>query len=137
MWMSLALLGLSIRSDLGGVTSFVRAGWLVDRAYHRLLHLFHTPALVIETLTARWVLLAMKLFTPYCVDDRPVLVADGLKVPKEGRKMPAVKKLHQESQDNSKPEFIFGHSFQAVSLLVRGPLGQVFSVPLASGMAMP
>ena len=30
-----------------------------------------------------------------------VCVADGLKVPKEGRKMPAVKKLHQSSGNNS------------------------------------
>ncbi len=132
VWMSLALVGLSTRSDLAGVTSFVRAGWLQSKAYYRLLHLFHTPALVLEALTTRWILLALKLFTPLRVDDRLVLVADGLKVPKEGRKMPAVKKLHQESQDNSKPEFIFGHSFQAVSLLVRGAVGQVFSVPLTS-----
>ncbi len=61
-----------------------------------------------------------------------MFVADGLKAPKEGRKMPAVKKLHQESADNSKPEYIFGHSFQTVSLLVQGALGPVFSVPLAS-----
>jgi hypothetical protein len=74
----------------------------------------------------------MKLFVPLRAGTRPVFVADGLKAPKEGRKMPAVKKLHQESTDNSKPEFIFGHSFQAVGLLVRGPLGQVVSVPLVS-----
>jgi hypothetical protein len=41
-----------------------------------------------------------------------IFIADGLKVPKEGKKMPAVKALHQESQDNSKPAFIMGHSFQ-------------------------
>jgi len=132
MWMSLALLGLCIRSDLGGVTSLVRAGGLAARTYHRLLYLFHTPALAIETLTELWVRLALKLFLPVRAGTRPVFVADGIKAPKEGRKMPAVKKLHQESSDNSKPEFIFGHSFQAVGLLVRGPLGQVFAVPLAS-----
>lgn len=47
MWMSLALVGLSVRSDLAGVTSFVRAGWLVPQAYRRLLHLFHSKALVL------------------------------------------------------------------------------------------
>jgi hypothetical protein len=132
MWMCLALFGLCIRSDLGGVTSFVRAGGLAAATYHRLLHLFHTPALALDTLTTLWVRLVLKLFVPLRAGTRPVLVADGLKAPKEGRLMPAVKKLHQESTDNSKPEFIFGHSFQAVGLLVRGPLGQVFSVPLAS-----
>ena len=114
MWMSLALVGLSVRSDLAGVTSFVRAGWLVPKAYRRLLHVFHSPALVLETLTALWVRLALKLFTPLRVGHRLVCVADGLKVPKEGRKMPAVKKLHQESSDNVKAEFFFGHSFQVV-----------------------
>ncbi len=132
LWMVLALVGLCIRCDLWGVTSFVRAAWLQPRTYRRLLHLFHTPALVLDQLTALWSRLALTLFEPLRVGDRLVYVADGLKVPKEGRKMPAVKKLHQGSQDNTKPAFIFGHSFQAVGLLVRGKLGAVFSVPLAS-----
>ena len=54
----------------------------------------------------------------YTVQGRIVLVADGIKVAKTGRKMPAVKKLHQESDNNTKPEFIFGHSCQAVGLIV-------------------
>jgi len=33
----------------------------------------------------------------------------------------AVKLLHQQSASNSKPDYIMGHSFQAVSLLVQGP----------------
>ena len=131
-WMALVLLGLSIRSDLAGVTSFVRAGGLLPATYRRLLHLFHTPAVRLPQLTELWVRLAMRIFTPLRVGGRPVFVADGLKVAKEGRKMPAVKRLHQESADNSKPEFISGHSFQALGLLVQGPLGQVFAVPLLS-----
>jgi hypothetical protein len=133
MWMVLVLLGLSIRSDLAGVTSFVRAGWLLPGAYRRLLHLFHTTALRLPQLTSLWTRLAYsRLFTPLRFGGRPVLAADGLKAPKEGRKMPAVKHLHQESADNSKPAFISGHSFQALGLLVQGPLGQVFCVPLIS-----
>ena len=46
--------------------------------------------------------------------------------------MPAVKLLHQQSASNSKPEYIMGHSFQAVSLLVQGPAGHVAAVPLVS-----
>ena len=37
--------------------------------------------------------------------------------------MPAVKKLYQHSANNSKPEYLFGHSFQAIGLLVTGALG--------------
>jgi hypothetical protein len=64
------------------------------------------------------------------IEQHRVLVVDGLKVAKEGRKMPAVKKLHQESNNNSKPEYIWGHSFQVISLLVEGIAGHVFAVPL-------
>jgi len=61
-----------------------------------------------------------------------VFVADGIKIPKEGRKVPAVKKLFQQSENNSKPTFIFGHSFEALGLLVHGPLGHIACVPLLS-----
>lgn len=132
LWMCLALSGLSIRSELAGVTSFVRALWLKPASYRRLLHLFHTPALDLAELTSTWIRLALVLFRPLTVQERLVFLADGLKVPKEGRKMPAVKKLHQDSANNSKPAFIFGHSFQAVALLARGPLGLPFAVPLSS-----
>ena len=64
--------------------------------------------------------------------ERLVCLADGIKAPKEGRKMPAVKLLHQQSASNSKPDYIMGHSFQAVSLLVQGPAGHVAAVPLVS-----
>lgn len=131
-WMSVALAGLACRSELAGVTSFVRALWLKPSTYRRLLHLFHTPALDISKLTRLWIELAFKLFMPVDVGGRRVYLADGLKVSKEGRKMPAVKKLHQSSENNTKPAFIFGHSFQAVSILAKGAQGQPFAVPLAS-----
>ncbi len=132
LWMCLALAGLSIRSELAGVTSFVRSLSLKPATYRRLLHLFHTPALDLDRLTQLWIRLVLKLFRPVTLQGRVVFLADGLKVPKEGRKMPAVKKLHQESANNTKPTFIFGHSLQAVALLAKGRLGQPFAVPLAS-----
>ena len=132
LWMALVLAGFSIRPERAGVTSFVRALWLREDNYHRLLHFFHTPALVINTLIRVWVALALRIFTPVVENGRFVCVADGLKVAKEGRKMPAVKKLFQESGNNSKPEFVWGHHFQVLGLLVRGPLKHLVSVPLAS-----
>ena len=61
---------------------------------------------------------------------RCVVVGDGIKVPKRGRKMPDVKLLHQQSESNTKPEYIVGHSLQAVSLLVHAA-ASAFAVPLA------
>jgi len=132
MWMVLALASLAIRPDLLGVSSFVRASFLDPLCYYSLLHFFHSSALALPMLLEVWVKLAMRLFQPITVNGHVVFVADGLKVPKEGKKMPAVKSLHQESDDNSKAEFIMGHSFQAISLLADSPSGQVFAVPMVS-----
>lgn len=131
-WMRIVLAGLCIRADRAGVTSLVRALALRPGAYLRLLHLFHSEALRLPQLTALWVRLCLERFAPFQVGDAIVCLADGIKVPKEGKKMPGVKKLHQESSNNSKPEFIDGHSLQAFSLLVRTVGGLVTSIPLAA-----
>ncbi len=109
--MSLVLAGLSIRADLAGVSSIVRVLGLEAKVYRRLLHIFHTPGLDLDKLTGTWTELVLRLFTPFRVGNRLVLIGDGLKVAKEGKKMPAVKKLHQSSQNNSKPTYVFEHSF--------------------------
>jgi len=44
--------------------------------------------------------------------------------------MPAVKRLHQSSESNTKPQYIMGHSCQAVAVLV-GAIQSVLAVPLA------
>ncbi len=58
-----------------------------------------------------------------------VYVGDGIKVSKEGRKMPGVKRLHQESDDVSKPEWIRGHYFSALGLLL-GARKALFASPI-------
>ena len=63
------------------------------------------------------------------VNGRPVLLADGKKNAKEGKKMPGVKSLRQDSESNTKPPFIMGHSTQAVSVLARAA-SVLFAVPL-------
>jgi hypothetical protein len=55
LWMVVALIGLSIRADLAGVTSFVRALGLCPGAYPLLLHFFHSSALDLAALTSLWV----------------------------------------------------------------------------------
>jgi hypothetical protein len=131
-WLVLVLMGLCCRADNAGVTSFVRVLNFRGEAYHRFLHLFHSKGLDLDALTACWVRLCLTLFRPFQVGSRIVVLADGIKAPKEGKRMPAVKLLHQQSASNSKPEYIMGHSLQAISLLVHGPAGQVAAVPLTS-----
>lgn len=133
LWLVVNAVAMTIRIDLVGVTSFVRCCWLDERRYHSLLHNFHSAAVSVERLTQCWVTLCFKLFAKhlYRVNGRIVVLADGIKIPKEGKKMPAVKSLHQESSTNAKAEFIMGHSCQAIALVVRGISG-FFAVPLAS-----
>jgi hypothetical protein len=45
--------------------------------------------------------------------------------------MPGVKRLHQQSESNTKPEYILGHSCQAVGILAQG-LSSVVAIPLAA-----
>ena len=100
--------------------------------YTKLLKNFHSSALKLDRLSALWAQAVLRLFpSPLRVNGRLVLVGDGIKIPKRGRKMPAVKLLHQQSQSNTKPEYIMGHSLQAVGLLVHAAQS-VFSVPLAA-----
>jgi hypothetical protein len=63
------------------------------------------------------------------VHGRPILFGDGIKVPKEGRRMPGVKLVHQESECNSKKEFVFAHFFDGVALAVSG-LEAVVALPI-------
>lgn len=132
LWLVLVLAAFSIRTDLAGVTSLIRSHWLKPACYHRLLYWFHSPALNLAKLIPLWTALVCRLFDRRVVrvGQRLVLLADGLKAPKEGQRMPAVKSLHQQSAGNTKPNFIMGHSCQAVSLLVQA-MGGALAVPLA------
>jgi hypothetical protein len=97
-----------------------------------MLDFFHGTGLHLDKLSPIWTRTVLKIFPNVLrVNGRLLLVGDGIKIPKEGKKMPAVKGLHQESESNSKPSFIMGHSFQAVGILV-GALKSVFAVPLIS-----
>jgi hypothetical protein len=130
LWMALCLAGMTVRKDLMGVTSIVRALGLKPACYDRLLDFLHSPALNLDKLTRAWCSLVFRVHPGVLrVKGKPVLVGDGIKVAKAGRKMPAVKKLHQPSESNTKPEYIFGHSCQAVALLTQA-LSSVFALPL-------
>ncbi|MSQ72320.1 MAG: IS4 family transposase [Betaproteobacteria bacterium] len=130
MWFATAVAGMTVRTDLLGVTSIVRALKLHPRFYDRLLDGFHSKAIRPDALVALWARVVLRLFPdPVRVNGRLVLVGDGIKAPKRGKKMPAVKLLHQQS-DSNKPEYIMGHSLQAVSILMHAAKS-VFAVPLA------
>lgn len=137
LWFLVATAAFAIRPDLRGVTSLVRAiGLDPRRGYAALLRMFHSKAVDAREITRLWSKTAVELLGERIVRARgmAVLATDGVKVAKSGRKMPAVKTIHQESDSNTKPEFITGHSCLSVSLLATSR-GQVAAVPLGTAIA--
>lgn len=94
--------------------------------------LFGSSSISLDKLLSIWVTLVFDKFDGAVkLNGRHLLVADGIKIGKEGKKMPAVKWLHQDSDSNSKAEYIMGHSLQAIALLVKG-VTAYFAVPLTA-----
>jgi hypothetical protein len=115
-----------------GVTSFIRCTGIHEFYYDRLLDFFHSPALQVVELTRIWTSSVLACHPGILRHNGlPVLVCDGIKIGKSGKKMPGVKLLHQESDSNTKPEYIMGHSCQAVCVLA-GCLASVAAIPLSA-----
>ena len=51
------------------------------------------------------------------VDGRLLLAGDGIKISKEAEKMPGVKKLHQDSDNSGKAQYIYGHHHGVIGIL--------------------
>lgn len=132
LWLATILAGLCVRADLLGVTSIIRALGLREVYYKSLLAFFHSSAINIDKLALTWTRLVLKFFPEVLkLNGKIILLGDGIKVAKAGKKMPGVKCLHQESDNNTKPEYIMGHSCQTVSLVV-GADESSFAVPLSA-----
>ena len=102
---------------------------MTERCYHRLLAFFHSPALNVDKLASMWVHVLLDHIPGIVrMNGRVALLADGIKKSKEGKKMPAVKRLHQDSESNTKAEFINGHSLQVLALLAQG-LSSFLAIP--------
>jgi len=128
-WFVVIVVGLLVRTDHLGVTSIIR-GLLLVPDYINLINFFRSDAWTLETLSVKWHALVMKYAPLLKQGDAVILVGDGVKQAKEGRRMPGVKRQHQESEDSSKPEYMWGHLFGGVGILA-GAQGKLFCLPLA------
>jgi hypothetical protein len=130
LWLAATLAAMTVRADLLGVTSYVRSLGLDKTCYDRILDFFHSAALNLDKLTKLWVQALLKIHPSLArTNGRLLLVGDGIKVGKSGKKMPAVKCLHQESESNNKPQYIMGHSCQVVAVIAQALRG-FFAIPL-------
>lgn len=128
-WFVVVVWAFMLRMDTLGVTSIVRCMGLAPLEYFNLLHFFHSSAFSVQVLCCKWAEIVKQHTQSIVIDGLPLYVVDGIKIGKAGRKMPGVKLLHQESNDNTKPEYIMGHFWGAVSALVWAGK-HIFAIPL-------
>src|SRR5271170_891392 len=78
MWFVTAVAGLTVRVELLGVTSIVRALNLRPGLYTKLLDHFHSSGVKLDRLSALWAQAVLQLFPGLVsVNGRLVLVGDG------------------------------------------------------------
>ena len=129
VWFVIVWVGFVVRNDTLGVSSLIRALLLAPATYPALLHFFHSTAWNVEGLMLCWWQWLSRENVAFRVGGRIVLLADHTKTPKDGRRMPAVTTLHQDSETGSKPSFFRGHHWGCVSLLIKAR-NKCFGAPL-------
>ena len=117
-WFVLLLWGALLTTQPPAVTSYLNALGLEAAYYSQALHWFHSSGYEMDRVCRRWGRWLIHQTDGYRLNGHRVYVGDGIKVSKEGRKMPGVKGLHQESDNISKPEWIRGHYFSALGVLI-------------------
>ena len=129
-WFVTITIGLMLRSDKLGITSVIRDLALSPGCYDSMLHFFRASSWSLDDVRKRWFSAVGKYAPLYTEGGLHVLVGDGVKQSKEGRRMPGVKKLFQESENSAKPEYIHGHMFGGLGILV-GSVRNWACIPLS------
>lgn len=128
-WFVVIVVGLMVRSDKLGTTSIIRDLALNPKLYETMNHFFRASSWTLESIKLKWFEVVASSDALYKEDDYTILIGDGVKQAKEARHMPGVKKLFQESENSSKPEYIFGHMFGGIGVLA-GNVSKWFCIPL-------
>jgi hypothetical protein len=114
------IIGFVIRPDTRGVSSVISALRMKSERYTSLLKFFRSTSFDIDGLYQKLITVCMRILPRKTVNGRVILVRDHIKASKEGRRMPVIEKLHQESQNSGKGAFIEGHLFGFISMILPG-----------------
>ncbi len=113
-WFATIITGLMIRSGSLGITSIIRDLVLNPSLYNCIEHFFHADSWGWDDIFTRWTKTVSRYAPLKHISGRTVLIDDGAKRASDGKYMPCIKKMAQESESASKPAFIHGHFFGAV-----------------------
>ena len=129
-WFVILTIGLMLRSDKLGITSVIRDLALKPDCYLSMLHFFRASSWSLDRIRQCWFQTVLRLFPLYQEGGFHLLIGDGVKQSKEGRRIPGVKKLCQESENSATPQFIHGHMFGGLGILA-GNIHSMACVPLS------
>jgi hypothetical protein len=116
-WFCTVVFGFIVRIDLCGASSFVRWLGLKPDLYTAMLSFFRASSWQLTTILKHWWRIVLQQCPLPEIDGRLLLAGDGIKISKEAEKMPAVKRLHQESDNSGKAPYIYGHHWGVIGIL--------------------
>jgi len=131
-WFVVVILGFMLRLDQHGVSSMIRWLGLRSSLYTAMLAFFRASSWKLPAIQRRWCEIALSCCPLLTVDHRYLIAGDGIKISKEAHKMPGVKRLHQESDNSGKAQFIYGHHFGVLGILAGWISKKVFCLPLSA-----
>jgi len=82
-----------------------------------MIHFFRSRGYEVYTLYAKWAQIVKRQENLVRIADRVLVLGDHPKATKEGKRMPGVQTLHQESQNAGKAEYTEGHIIAHVSVV--------------------
>src|SRR5712692_4195298 len=124
------VLGFLGSTQIDGVSSLCRFWHLETPGYLALRHLFRSSAWSLTGLLSCWWALVLSQQQTVMVEGQAVLIGDHTMTAKDGRRMPGVVTLHQDSETQSKPNYFRGHFWGAIGLLI-GTVAEPCCLPLS------
>jgi hypothetical protein len=116
-WFVILVYGFIVRVDVCGASSFIRWLGIKPNLYTAMLSFFRASSWNLSDILQRWLKIVLQRCPLPTIDGRLLLAGDGIKVSKEAKKMPAVKRLHQESDNSGKAPYIYGHHWGVIGIL--------------------
>lgn len=131
-WFVIATLGIMVRSDDYGIASCIRSIGIAGQHYGALDNFFHSLAFELTPIRACWHGVVSRFANLHTLNGAITLLIDHTKKAKEGRRMPGVRKLFQESETQSKPEYIHGYMYGGLSVVASkfGNPSSIVAIPL-------
>jgi hypothetical protein len=91
---------------------------LEPKEYYNLLHFFRSTGYTPLGLYQKWIEILLEETNFLRITNRIVILGDHIKISKEGRHMPDIQILHQDSENSGKGSCIEGHMYGQVSVVI-------------------